>query len=207
MFGFLAFLLLSLALLIPYALSSFMPNLSPVLHYSPSVILAGGFVLLVWSLSSGRPARCFSALVAPLWILYLMSALVYLPALEPFRPVKGFCGVIEAQWSGSDEAGFFGTALPSMVYYLRRPIFQESSPERMLQRFRSEKRVFCVMDQRDYSQFSGTKDLNLYVLERRQRFTVRFGTLLNARYSPGEELFLVSNRPCKESISGGSGPK
>jgi 4-amino-4-deoxy-L-arabinose transferase-like glycosyltransferase len=206
-YGLLAILLLMLAFLVPYAIGSFTPNVSIVLHYGPAFVLAAGFLLLAWSIIRGGHARCFSALVIPLWIIYVMGALVYLPALEPFRPVKSFCQTIEAQSHRDDEAGFYGTALPSMVYYLRRPIFQESNPERMLRRFRSEKRVFCVLDKRDFGYFSEKQGLNLHILDRHPRFSVRIGTLLNAGYFPGEELFLVSNRSFSQPEPDRSGPK
>jgi 4-amino-4-deoxy-L-arabinose transferase-like glycosyltransferase len=207
LYGFLAAVLFSLSAVIPYALSSFMPNISPVLHYGPSLFLAGGFMLLLWSIFHKKPVWCFSALGVPLWIVYMMAAIIYLPAIESFRPVKSFCRIIASQSSGDDEAGFFGTALPSMVYYLRRPIFQESSRERMLQRFQSGKQVFCILDERDFRYFAKMKDLNLHILSRHSRFSVRFGALLNAGYFPEEELLLVSNRPNSEFSSGRSGPK
>jgi 4-amino-4-deoxy-L-arabinose transferase-like glycosyltransferase len=207
MYGILVAMLLFLSLLFPYTLRSFMPNVSSVLHYSPSLVLAGGVVLLVWSISRRKHVLCFSALALPLWMIYLMSVLVYLPAIEYYRPVKTFCRIIEAQWAANDEAGFFGTALPSMVYYLRRPIFQESSRERMVDRFRSEKRIFCILDQRDYSYFAGDKNLKIHILDRHSRFSVRLGTLLNAGYFPEEELFLVSNQPYSKYGSGRSGPQ
>jgi 4-amino-4-deoxy-L-arabinose transferase-like glycosyltransferase len=205
--GFLAAVLLLLSSVIPYALGSFMPNISPMLHYGPSLVFIGGFMLLAWSIFRKEPAWCFSALAIPLWIVYMMGALIYLPAIESYRPIKSFCRTIEEQSAGNDEAGFFGTALPSMVYYLRRPIFQESSTERMLQRFQSGKHVFCILDERDYKYFAKTKNLSIHILSRHPRFSVRLGTLLNAGYFPEEELLLVSNRPYSESRAGRSGPK
>lgn len=205
--GFFAAILVSMAAAIPYALSAFMPNISPVLHYGPSLFLAGGFMLLLWSIFRKRHAWSFPALVIPLWIIYMLGAIVYLPAIESFRPVKIFCSIINAQASPGDEAGFFGTALPSMVYYLRRPIFQESNREQMLQRLQSDKQVFCILDERNFSDFSKVENLKIHVLSRNPRFSVRFGTLLNAGYFPEEELLLISNRPNSEFRLQRSGPK
>jgi 4-amino-4-deoxy-L-arabinose transferase-like glycosyltransferase len=206
-YGFLAVMLLFLSSVIPFALSSFMPGISPMLHYSPSIILLGGIVLLAWGIIRKGQVHCFSALAASLWAIYVVCALLYLPALEAFRPVKGFCQLLNTQLSEGDEAGFYGTALPSMAYYLRRPIFEESNPEEMVRRFQSGKGVFCILSRRDLRDFDNQKDLKLYILDRHSRFAVRLNTLLNAGYFPGEELLLVSNRPHSKTVSGRSSPK
>jgi hypothetical protein len=204
MYGFLAALLMFLSSIFPFALSSFFPGISPVLHYGPSIVLMGGILLLVWSMIRRDPIRCFSTLSASLWATYMVCAVLYLPALESYRPVRSFCKTIEAQLREGDEAGFYGTALPSMVYYLRRPIFEGSRPEEMVRRLRSGKRIFCVMSHQDYGYFANQKDLKLYVLDRHSRFAVRLNTLLNAGHFPGDQLLLISNRP---PVSGRSNPK
>ncbi len=203
-YGFLAIFLLLFFPIVPYILRSFMPGLSPVLHYGPSLLIGGGVVFLGWMMFRKEHVQCFQALAIPLWMIYVMCAGLYLPALESFRPVKGFCKIIEEQSDRNDEAGFYGTALPSMAYYLHRPIFQENSPEQMLHRFQSDKRVFCVLSLKDYTYFAGEKDVNIHILDRRSRFAIKLGTLLNAGSFPGEELLLVSNRPFLKS--GRSGP-
>jgi 4-amino-4-deoxy-L-arabinose transferase-like glycosyltransferase len=197
LYGLLAFLLFSIALIMPYILGAFMPDTSPLLHYAPSLVLLGGSALLVWSIIRRRLGQCFPALAIPLWTIFMMGAIFYVPALESFRPVKGFCQLIEAQSGKEDEAGFFRTALPSMVYYLRRPIFQESSYDKMMQRFQSDRRVFCILTERDYASFAD-KIPGLRILDRHSRFSVRLRTLLNAGYFAGEELLLVSNQPHSE---------
>jgi hypothetical protein len=80
-----------------------------------------------------------------------------------------------------------------MVLYLERPNFQETSYERMMQRFTSGKRVFCVLAAKDYAYFTD-KGVKFLVLDRRFRFSIRLNTLFNAGYLPEEELLLVSNR-------------
>jgi hypothetical protein len=152
-----------------------------------------------------RPVQCFSALAIPLWVVFLMGALFYVPALETFRPIKGFCKLIQTHARSGHEAGYFRTALPSMVFYLRQPIFQESDYARMERRFQSDKQIFCVLSERDYVYFKN-KGLMIHILDRRSRFTVRFGAMLNAGYSPGEELLLVSNRSYPKNKPGEGRP-
>ena len=122
-----------------------------------------------------------------------MAAIFYVPALESFRPVKHFCQLIKTESRGNEEAGFFRLAVPSMVFYLERPIFQENSYEQMLKMFESGKRVFCVLAAKDYAVFADS-GVKIHILDRHFRFSVRLNTLLNAGYFPEEELLLVSNQ-------------
>jgi 4-amino-4-deoxy-L-arabinose transferase-like glycosyltransferase len=199
-YGLVSVLLLILSLPLPKILGAFIPGISFMLHYAPSLILIAGVVLLMWSVTRGEFARCFPSLAIPIWTVFMIGALFYVPALESVRPVKSFCRQIGRHWRDKDEAGFFRTSLPSMVYYLRRPIFQESNYEQMMLRFRSNRQVFCVLTEQDYTYFVN-KDLKIYILDRRSRFAVRLGTLLNVGYIPGEDLILVTNRPLPQTRS------
>jgi 4-amino-4-deoxy-L-arabinose transferase-like glycosyltransferase len=194
-YGLLALLLFSLSLLAPYFFRSFMPDMRLMLHYAPSLVLIAGSLILAWSLARRKLAPCFWVLTVSLWTVYMMCALIYLPELERYRPVKRFCRLIEARLSAPDETGYFRTALPSMVYYLRRPIFEEYDAEEMKRRLQSENRIFCILAEKDYNYFADNRDLEIYILDRNPRFSVRLGTLLNAGYFSGEELLLISNRP------------
>ncbi len=195
-----AFLVLSLLLLaaflpLPAGLRSFLPNLPPVLHYAPSLLIGAAAVLTAGSALGGRTARCFQGLAAFLTMLYGLCSLYYLPALEPYRPVRHFCSLIESRWQENDEAGYYRTALPSMAFYLRRPIFQEIRPEEMRRRFQSGRRVFCVLTDKDYRDLAADGRLVLHVLDRRPRLAVRTRAFRRADSLPEEELLLVSNRP------------
>jgi 4-amino-4-deoxy-L-arabinose transferase-like glycosyltransferase len=189
-----AILLFLISLLLPFILRSFLPGINPVLHYGPPLILIGAALLMFWAVMQKRLIHGFQTLAAAIWTVYVFGALFYVPALEPFRPVKEFCRYIRSLSSGDEAAGYFRTALPSMAFYLQRPIFEESNTEQMTQRFRSDKRVFCVLTKRDFEFFADKQSLLLYVLDRRPRFSVRFRSILGADYVP-EELLLVSNRP------------
>jgi 4-amino-4-deoxy-L-arabinose transferase-like glycosyltransferase len=194
-YGFLAFLLFLLSLVMPYAFHSFMPNVRLMLHYVPSIALIAGCGVLIWSNISRKPERGFLALAGALWAIYMMCTLFYLPAMEEYRPIKLFCRQIETQMQAEDEVGSFRIALPSMVFYLRRPIFEENDLEQMAQKLRSGKRVFCILSERDYNYFVDKEDFEIFVLDRHSRLAMRMSTLLNAGSFPGEELLLISNRP------------
>jgi 4-amino-4-deoxy-L-arabinose transferase-like glycosyltransferase len=193
-FSFQAVVLFAFSFLTFYVFRFFMPDILPVLPYIPSLLLVAGFILFIRSIFRRKLVQCFSVLLAVLWIMYLMCATIYLPALERFRPVKDLCRIIETQLNAGDEAGYFRTALPSMVFYLRRPIFEENNVAQMRRRLMSRKRVFCILTQKAYNSFAGSRDRDIYILARRPRFAVRLGTLLNAGQSQEEELLLISNR-------------
>jgi 4-amino-4-deoxy-L-arabinose transferase-like glycosyltransferase len=194
-YGFLAFLLVLISLVMPYAFRSFLPNVRLLLHYIPSLALIAGSALVLWSIITRKPERGFVALAAAVWINFMMCALIYLPAMEEYRPVKLFCRQIDKQMSTEDEAGSFRIALPSMVFYLRRPIFEENSFDQLEQKLRSGKRVFCILAEKEYNSLVEKKDCRIYVLGRHARLAMRMSALLNAGSFPGEELLLISNRP------------
>jgi 4-amino-4-deoxy-L-arabinose transferase-like glycosyltransferase len=200
-YGMLAFLLFLLSLFTPFVFRLFMPNVRLVLHYAPSCVLIAGSIILGWSIIRRKLERCFQIPAVALWAVYMMCALIYLPALEQYRPVKRFCHLIERHVGKEDETGSFRIALPSMVFYLRRPIFDENSLAQMEQKFRSGKRVFCILAEKDYNYFVAKKDLKIFVLDRHSRFSIRLSSLLNAGHFPGEELLLISNRQCSTAKS------
>jgi 4-amino-4-deoxy-L-arabinose transferase-like glycosyltransferase len=192
-YGLIAVLLFIVSLLMPFILGAFIPDISFMLHYAPSLIFGAGVALLLWNIIRGAYTRCFPSLVIPIWTIFMIGALFYIPALESVRPVKSFCGQIQKQWQDQDDVGSFRVSLPSMVFYLRRPIFQEGNYEQMMLRFRSDKRVFCILAEKDYAYFAN-KDLRIYILDRHSRFAVRLSSLMNGGHFPGENLLLVTNR-------------
>ncbi len=193
-YSVLAILFLALSALMPFVLRSFLPDSSTVLHYTPSLVLLILIVILAWNIINRRPSRCYFSLAIPLWILFMLLTLIYLPALEAYRPVKEFCRTIELHSIGNHEAGYYGAALPSMVFYLGYPIFEEYSEESMVKRFRSDHQVFCVLTRSDYDYFINKKGLILYILDSRYRITTRLSSLFDRSDGSEEELLLVSNQ-------------
>jgi 4-amino-4-deoxy-L-arabinose transferase-like glycosyltransferase len=200
-FGFQAFVLFLFSLSSFYIFRLLAPDISPVLHYAAPLALVAGASLFVWSVVRRKLMKCFFVLTALLWVMYMMCVAIYLPALEQYRPVKAFCRIIETQLGAGDEAGYFRTALPSMAFYLRRPIFEESDAAEMRSRLDAGKRVFCILSRRAYYSLLADKAPGVYILARQPRFTVGVDALLNARYAQEEELLLISNRPGADTKS------
>jgi hypothetical protein len=104
--------------------------------------------------------------------------------------------------NGKDaSAGYFRTALPSMAFYLRRPIFEEYDFEGMKRRLQSQNRVFCIMTERDYNYLAENNNLEIHILDVNPNFSIRFGALFKAGYIPEEDLLLISNRPGSKTDS------
>jgi hypothetical protein len=128
-----------------------------------------------------------------------MAGAAYLPALEPLRPVQRICRSILEEAQDGDEIGYYRAAVPSMVFYLRRPIFSVSDPPTMEQKFRGARRVFCVLGDQDLRFFREHFGLELYVVHRYRQLPTQLTLMLGKRSSTGEgeELILVSNRPAR----------
>lgn len=202
-FGFLAFILLAFSLSTLYIFRLFLPDIAAAYHTGASLFLVAGCLFFAWNVVRGKLTQCFSVLAAVLWIMVMMCVSIYLPGLEVYRPVKMLCRSIETQSDSNTEAGYFRTALPSMVFYLRRPIFEESSAPEMRRRLRSGKRVFCILSGKAYGTLMMENAPPVFILERRPRFAVRVDALLNSRHPQEEELLLISNRPAENVVAGG----
>lgn len=203
-YGMLALLLFAASLLLPYILGSFMPGLPFLLHYIPSVVFIAGSAWITRGIVRKTFLPCFASLAFSLWTIFILGASVYVPALEIVRPVKQFCQFIDTHWcpADGDEAGFFRASLPSMVFYLKHSIFQETGYKQMVLRFQSDRRVFCILSQRDYAYFI-KQNLQLHILDQHSHFSVQIGSLLKNGNYPGKELLLVSNQsystiPCRK---------
>jgi len=146
-----------------------------------------------------RTAASFAGLAVPIYLLFLLAAAVYLPATEPLRPVKELSHTIESRMEPGDEAGYYRVSVPSMVFYLRTPVFEEFDADAMVRMFLGPRRIFCIMTERDYDFFVGRRDLILYVLDRRPRMATQLRAIFNPDRWLGEELLLVSNRPPDEA--------
>jgi 4-amino-4-deoxy-L-arabinose transferase-like glycosyltransferase len=194
-----ALVIFSISLVAVFALRAILADYPRVLHYSAPAILLIGTLVMAWTMIRLRLDRCILILTAALWGLFLLAPVVYLPALEPFRPVRDLCAVIRGQMHPGDTAGYFRATVPSMVFYLRKPIFEEFDADSMVRRFQSKERVFCIMSEQDENYFVGSRDQILYILDRRVRLVTRLRGLFDQSSWADQELVLVSNRPPAET--------
>ena len=195
--------LLGLGIAVPLAWPSVMPIVTISLLLPPVIVLLLGSIAPAIAAVRGKPLAGILGLAAPTYLLVSLMSWIYLPALEPFHPVKALCAAIAAQAGPADEVGYYREAFPSMVFYLRRPIFEELDEESMVRRLQQPARVFCIMSERDYSYFVAQRDLILYILDRRERLVTQLRAMSDRRSAVGQELVVVSNRPPAEDVSAG----
>ena len=198
-----ALVFLALAVLSPFILPALIPDGPTVLHYAPVVFLLVVAGMLVWHASRGKFVRCVFSIAGFMWLGFIMAGAAYLPAIERLRPVKEICRAIQAQAQTGDEVGYYRAAVPSMLFYLRQPIFATSDPPTMQRKFQGATRVFCVLGDRDYRYFKEDRGVDLYVLNRCRQLPTQLRIMLGNE-SPtgeGEELLLVSNRPARETVN------
>jgi 4-amino-4-deoxy-L-arabinose transferase-like glycosyltransferase len=198
-----AILLLVVAVLSPRIARIYIPDASGMLHYAPAVIFIGAIGIAIGYLIRDRFGRSILASMACLWLGFMIAATAYLPALEAMRPVKKICGVLARYAHSEDEIGYFRAAVPSMIFYLRRPIFTFSNPPAMAGKLAGSATVFCVLEDSDYRYFKEQFGLDLYVLNRYRQLPTRLGLMLRNQSSTGagNDLLLISNRPIPAALS------
>jgi len=190
-----AVLLLGGAIALPSLIGAAIPGTRATLRFGPSFALLASAVALTWNIRRRRPLHCVAGLAVSWWILLLSVPAAYLPAVEPFRPIRNLCADLQPLLSPDDEVGYYRAAVPSMVFYLRRPIFEEVEPELMVRRLQSPKRVFCIMSESDRNYFVGERNVVLYVLDRRPQLVSRFRDFTDEKRRLERALVLVSNQP------------
>jgi hypothetical protein len=119
-------------LVILFFLPAVVPIPGTLLYYIPSVVLAVAAALLGWCALRFRWLYAVAALVLSLWFVNMTAVCFYLPRLDKIHPVRDLCRIIDSQARPEDEIGYYRVAVPSMAFYLRRPIFEEVDPEPMV---------------------------------------------------------------------------
>jgi 4-amino-4-deoxy-L-arabinose transferase-like glycosyltransferase len=115
-----------------------------------------------------------------------------LPDLERFKPVRALCEVIERRASPDALVGYYRLASPSMVFYLRRPIFEYYEHEEIERAFASGKEVYCLMTAQDYEDVKGTLPAATYILASRPVFQVKLKGIFDKVDPP--QIVIISNK-------------
>ncbi len=189
----------ALALLPAFIPGAIIADVPPVLRFVPSVLFLLASAALGWNALRGSVSGSLASIVVSLLAAYMVFCIAFVPAMEPSQPVKKICREIQAAARPGDEAGYFRMTVPGMAFYLQRPIFEEYDADTMVQRFRSGRRIFCVLSEKDYDYFVGRRDLILYVLDRHPRAGVNLRAMVSESVTAEQELLLASNMPDQES--------
>jgi len=88
--------------------------------------------------------------------------------------------------------GYYKTAYPSMVFYLRRPIFEYYEQREIEAAFLSGKEIFCMMTAVEYEAIKGRLPAETRVLASYPIFQVKLKSILERAEPP--RVVLISNR-------------
>ncbi len=153
--------------------------------------IAGGlFAAAV--ISAKRPDMAIILLALTLAAINWVFVLRSLPDFEKYRPVRALSEVIAGQAGPDARVGYYRTASPSMVFYLRRPIFEYYRPEELSELMASGEDVYCLMTAEDYEAVKGVLGVPTIVLASRPTFHVKLRSILDRTKTP--QMLLISNK-------------
>lgn len=153
--------------------------------------MVGGGVALAMALRRQLFAAT-SALASAVVIISWCVVLCTLPDFERYKPVRPFADVIRSRASIGAIVGSYKFSLPSMVFYLNRPIMEVVLPDHLRAVFYSSSDIYFVMQESEYESVKDRLPVQTYVLGRQQMFDLKPRNFLQGSELP--QFVLVSNR-------------
>jgi 4-amino-4-deoxy-L-arabinose transferase-like glycosyltransferase len=133
-----------------------------------------------------------ASIAAAVVIINWCVVLCTLPDFERYKPVRPFADIIRARATVGAIVGSYKFALPSMVFYLQRPIMEVVLPDHLRAVFHSSSDIYFVMPESEYQAVKDRLPVRTYVLARQQMFDLKPRTVLSGSELP--QFVLVSNR-------------
>lgn len=155
------------------------------------IAVIGGLVTLVAATIRQRFAAITAsalAFVALNWVFVVWT----LPGFERFKPVRPFSQIIAPRAGADSLVGYYRIASPSMVFYLRRQVFEYYKQEELEQALVSGKEVYCLIAAQDYEVIKQSLPVPTYILASYPMFQVKLKSILNKVEPP--RLMLISNK-------------
>ena len=156
-----------------------------------AIAVIGSVGSLVWLVRRNvfaSVATLAASLVAIVWCVVVCA----LPDFERYKPVKPFSGIIRSRASIGAIVGSYKFALPSMVFYLHRPVMEVVLPDHLRAVFHSPSDVYFIMTEDEYNSIKERLPVETYVLARQPMFDLRPKNFLDGSELP--QFVLVSNR-------------
>lgn len=151
----------------------------------------GGAAALVWLFRRNVFAP-IATLAASLIVIAWCVVLCTLPDFERYKPVKPFSDIIRSRASIGAIVGSYKFSLPSMVFYLHRPVMEVVRPDHLRAVFYSSSDVYFIMAEDEYDNIKDRLPVDTYVLARQQMFDLKPKNFLEGTELP--QFVLVSNR-------------
>jgi 4-amino-4-deoxy-L-arabinose transferase-like glycosyltransferase len=115
-----------------------------------------------------------------------------LPDFERYKAPRAFSEIIRREADDEALVGYYRIASPSMVFYLRRQIFEYYQPQELAEAFASQKKVYCMLSAEDYQTIKSLLPIDTRILASRPVFQVKLRSLLDRRELP--QVVLISNK-------------
>jgi len=167
-------------------------------HYALNGGAAAGATAIVGgaaALAATFRKRLFAAsatVAAAVVIINWCVVLCTLPDFERYKPVRPFADIIRSRATVGAIVGSYKFALPSMVFYLNRPIMEVVLPEHLRAVFYSSSDIYFVMPAIEYESVKDRLPVRTYVLARQQMFDLKPKNFVEGSELP--QFVLVSNR-------------
>ena len=153
--------------------------------------LAGGLAALVW-LFRRKVYESVTTVAAALVVIVWCIVLCALPDFERYKPVRPFSAIIRSRASIGAIVGSYKFSLPSMVFYLHRPVMEVVLPDHLRAVFYSSSDVYFIMAENEYNSVKDRLPVDTFVLGRQPMFDLRPKNFLDGSELP--QFVLVSNR-------------
>jgi 4-amino-4-deoxy-L-arabinose transferase-like glycosyltransferase len=153
------------------------------------VAVVGGVVAaaLAWRRRVfGAIAALVLTMVAVNWLFVLLG----LPSFRQYQPVPAMAERIQAEADPAARIGYFKMGLPSLAYYVNRPVFEAFDLEQIRAVFASGE-AWCLMRANDYAEVAPHLPGPTCVKAVRPAFDVKLGNMIALKPLP--TLVLVSN--------------
>lgn len=151
----------------------------------------GGILTIILCFRKNQFASIASIAVAFI-ALHFIFVLQTLPDFERYKPVRALSEIIKGEADDKAMVGYYRVAFPSMVFYLRRQIFEYYKPEELAEAFASNQKVFCIMNGEDYEAIKSLLPVETRILASRPVFQVKLKGILDKRELP--QVVLISNK-------------
>jgi 4-amino-4-deoxy-L-arabinose transferase-like glycosyltransferase len=154
------------------------------------VAIIGGLTVLITTLLK-RYFATITVLATSFALINMFFVWRSLPDFERFKPIRALCEIIQSKADADALVGYYRVASPSMVYYLRRQIFEYYSEDELRDALTSGKAVYCVMSRADYEGLQATLPQPILILASRPVFQVKLRGILDRRELP--QVVLITN--------------
>jgi 4-amino-4-deoxy-L-arabinose transferase-like glycosyltransferase len=152
--------------------------------------IAGGLITVALIILRQERAAIIATALTIIALNYIF-VLKALPDFEQYKPVRAFSEIIRQDASPDALVGYYRFASPSMVFYLRRQVFEYYTEEQLRAALSSGKEVYCLIKDEDYKAVRETLPPT-YVLATHPVFQVKLKSIFEHVERP--QVLLISNK-------------